>query len=374
MKRYGNFTGAFADGAILFPLLAALVLQTGMDGAVLLATAGAAYIMAGMIFRVPMSVQPLKSVVVAALALGASAAEIHMSGLLVGLACLALSFCYADRLATVVPRHLVQGLQLGLGVILMIKGVKWGMEGGIESTGGLWVAAGIFFLLALGMIWAACRSSLPVMGWVATGGLFMALTMATAGHIPIAAEQGQALRPDIIMALVLPQLALTLTNSVVGTHDAARRYFGDKAARVKPSWLLRTIGGGNIISAALGGLPFCHGSGGLTAHVKGGATGWHMNLIIGGTLLAFAIFSWLLGMALIPAYPAMLMAVLLFVTGFFHMQLAAPSWSQPELRWILLSMALTALLTQNMLWTLGIGIACETMRFLLGNQKRKMVQ
>lgn len=336
----------------------------------LLATAGAAYIVAGAVYRVPMSVQPLKSVVVAALALGASAAEIHMSGLLVGLCCLALSFFYADRLATVVPRHLVQGLQLGLGVILMVKGMKWGMEGVNEP----WLAAGIFFLLALGMIGATFRTALPVMGWVATGGLFMALAMAFTGQSAPTVSQDQNLRFDIILALVLPQLALTLTNSVVGTHDAARRYFGDRAARVKPSWLLRTIGGGNIISAGLGGLPFCHGSGGLTAHVKGGATGWHMNLIIGGTLLAFALFSWLFGMALIPAYPVMLMAVLLFVTGFFHMQLAAPSWARPELRWILLSMALTALLTQNMLWTLGIGIACEIMRFLRGNQKRKMVQ
>ena len=70
-NHFGNMTGAFSDGAILFPLLAALVLQAGMNGAVLLASVGIAYIAAGFVFRVPMAVQPLKSVVVAALAIGA---------------------------------------------------------------------------------------------------------------------------------------------------------------------------------------------------------------------------------------------------------------------------------------------------------------
>lgn len=131
LKKYpiGDLTGAFADGAVLFPLLAALALQTGMNGAVLMATAGAAYISAGVIFRVPMSVQPLKSVVVAALAMGASAAEVGWSGFVVGVACLALSFCGANRLSALVPRHLVHGLQLALGIMLMTKGVQGGISG-----------------------------------------------------------------------------------------------------------------------------------------------------------------------------------------------------------------------------------------------------
>src|SRR5690606_37983249 len=114
------------------------------------------------------------------------------------------------------------------------------------------------------------------------------------------------LRYDIILALVLPQLALTLTNSVVGTEAAARRYFGERAGRVTASRLLRSIGLGNMLVAPLGGLPFCHGSGGVTAHVKGGAQTWHMNLIIGGVLLTLAGASWLLDIALIPAYPQLL--------------------------------------------------------------------
>lgn len=354
MKNLGNITGAFADGAILFPLLAALVWQTGMDGAVLLATSGAAYIAAGAIFRVPMSMQPLKSVVVAALALGATATEIHISGLAVGVFCLGLSFCYADKLAAIVPRHLVQGLQLGLGIILMLKGLDWGLGGGADLV--------VFAILAGGFVLLHLKSSKPVMGWVATFGLLAALFMVLVKEPVSVPPEQVGLRLDIILALVLPQLALTLTNSVVATHDVAQRYFGEEAARVKPSWLLRSIGLGNVISAALGGLPFCHGSGGLTAHVKGGARNWHMNLIVGGFLLALAGLSWIFNMDIVPAYPEILMAVLLFATGFFHLQLAAPSWKKLHLRWILVVMAVTAFVTHNMLWILAVGVICETVR------------
>lgn len=90
-RNFGNIAGAFADGAVLFPILAALAIQAGMDGNTLLLSSGLAYLAAGFIFRVPMSVQPLKSVAVTALAIGASATEIGASGALVGLICLLLS-------------------------------------------------------------------------------------------------------------------------------------------------------------------------------------------------------------------------------------------------------------------------------------------
>jgi hypothetical protein len=53
------------------------------------------------------------------------------------------------------------------------------------------------------------------------------------------------------------------------------------------------------------------------------------------------------------------MAVLIFVTGWFHVQLAGPNSQKKELRWQLVAIALTALVTQNMLWALGIGVLAE---------------
>ena len=66
MKLANNIMGAFADGAVLFPLLITLSTQNGMNLSYLLLSAGLAYVVSGYVFRVPMSVQPLKSIAIAA--------------------------------------------------------------------------------------------------------------------------------------------------------------------------------------------------------------------------------------------------------------------------------------------------------------------
>lgn len=363
----GDLTGAFADGAILFPLMAALAVQTGMNGAMLLATAGMAYIAAGFIFRVPMSVQPLKSVVVAALALGASAVEVGYSGLVVGVCCLALSFCKADRLAALVPRHLVHGLQMALGIMLIMKGMKSGL-----FVSNPYLAALFIFLTAM-ILLLSVRTDKPVMGWIAAVGILGGVAIAfNGGHELVRPSTHGIIHLKTIFSLALSQVVLTLANSVVGTCDVAQRYFGAAARLVTPTRLLRSIGIGNILVAPLGGLPFCHGAGGVTAHMKGGAKSWHMNLIIGAVLLGLAALSLSMAMPLIPAYPQILMAALLLATGWFHMLLAKVSWGQADLRWLLVAMGLAALITQDMLWVLVIGVAGEGIRHLIWVRRQRI--
>ena len=65
-----NVLGAFADAAILFPLLAVISGLEGFSAWIPMATAGLIYIAAGFFFRVPMAVQPLKSIVIAGVADG----------------------------------------------------------------------------------------------------------------------------------------------------------------------------------------------------------------------------------------------------------------------------------------------------------------
>jgi sulfate permease, SulP family len=361
----GNLTGAFADGAVLFPLMAALAIQTGMNGPILLASAGVAYIAAGFFFRVPMSVQPLKSVVVTALALGASSAEVTCSGLIVGLCCVALSYCDADRLASLVPRHLVHGLQIALGIMLMTKGV----EGGLLNVGTSMKM--LFMGLSVAMVVLSWRSNKPVIGWMAIAGIFVGIASSYKGVQELAKPAiNISFDSRTILALVLPQIALTLANSVVGTRDVSLKYFGENARLVTASRLLRSIGIGNIIAAPLGGLPFCHGAGGVTAHVKGGAQSWHMNLTAGGVLILLSLLSTVMAASIIPSYPKVLIAALLLCTGWFHLLLAKISWDQPNLRWILAAMGLIALVKQDMLWVLAVGISCETIRKFVSRKRQ----
>lgn len=357
-SQAGNFVGAFADAAILFPLLAALSATNGFSGTVLLGSAGLAYIVAGLVFRVPMSVQPLKSIAIAAIALGASSLEVRVSGALLGATCLLLVVAHTYRYSPKVPRHLIHGVQLGLGVILVLKG----------SEMALLNAHDVFHIMIpatlVGLMLLASQLRFPLLGIVATGGLLFALfggdaakLIPRAGNL-VGATEG-SLRLSIVLALVLPQIVLTSANSVVATEDAARRYFGEKAWRVTAKRLLLSIGIGNLLSSLVGGLPFCHGSGGLTAHVRGGATHWWANIVIGATLIALSFFQYLGGTFSLH-YPPMLLAALLVVVGIFHMKLALPSWAVSTKRATLLTMAAAAWYSANMLIVLLAGLLMES--------------
>lgn len=372
-KSLGNFTGAFADAAVLLPLLVALALTTGYSGASLLLSAGVAYVAAGVWFRIPMSVQPLKSVVVTALAVGASMAEIRLSGLIIGVLCLALSYMPSNRWAAKVPRSLIHGLQFGLGILLIIKGLTWPLP--TQTLPSLTTLV-IIALAAIILVGLGTYFKKPIMGWVAS--LAMLAAIITAFTTQSIANDTAALQPiitmrlDILLMLILPQIALTLTNSVVATSDVASRYYGEKATRATPKALLKSIGGGNIISAAIAGLPFCHGSGGITAHHAGGAKTWHMNLIIGITLILLAMAHAFIS-PVIPAFHPWVIGVLLAATGVFHMKLAMPSLQHKLWRYQIILMALATLWSQNLLIVLAVGIVLHYIFTVILRQKSQEV-
>lgn len=356
IKNIGNISGAFADGAILFPLLAALAIHTGMNGAILMGSAGLAYVFAGLFFKVPMPIQPLKSIVVGALALGASAEDIRIAGLGIGIFCLALAILPVDRLEKYIPRHIIHGIQFSLGILLLLKGIEWTWgEGSMISL----VAMGLFVPAA---IFIQSRMAIPILGIIAILGVVSGIWAGGHATAVSGITPKTGIHADVIIALLLPQLALTLTNSVVGTYDTAHRYFGADASQVTLKKLLMSIGFGNVVTSLIGGLPFCHGSGGMTAHVKAGAKNYSMNLYIGGLLLILASISAVFKADLIPHYPVLLMAALVSITGWYHMRLADASWATPNLRLIIIAMGIMVLVTQNILYGLMAGLALEFIR------------
>lgn len=350
----GDLAGAFADGAVLFPLLLALAWQTGASTAMMLATTGAAYLVTGWLFRLPIPVQPLKSLTVMAIAAGASAHELQLAGLLLGGIYFGISWLPVNRFSNRIPLVLVHGFQLGLGIMLMLAALR--MLGATPVELGLVVAAAVVLVLLTRL------TRWPLLGLVAAGGLVWGLFHA----IPVIGNDADSgIRATIVALMVLPQIALTLTNSVLGTERAARDYYGERAERVTPRRLLQSLGIGNLVVGVFGGMPYCHGSGGVTAHYRGGSRSWRSNAIIGTTLLAMSALL-VMGGGGLPAYPATLQALLIGVIGWFHFQLARPSWQLLHSRAVLLLMGATALLFTNMLAVLVVGTASLLVAWRLG--------
>src|SRR3989304_4140768 len=65
-----EFSGALADLGVMLPLILALISLNGMNATGVFAGVGIAYILTALVYRLPIPVQPLKSVSALALALG----------------------------------------------------------------------------------------------------------------------------------------------------------------------------------------------------------------------------------------------------------------------------------------------------------------
>ncbi len=358
-KGLGNFTGAFADCAILFPFIGLLSIQTGFSLTLLLGSVGAVYIISGLYFGIPMPVQPLKSLAATAIAIGASMAEVRLGGACVGLIFLVLVGFNIERYFLKIPTEVIHGLQLGLGIILMMKALSllWGQA--LFSTSN----ALMFFVLVFVIVAVTEKKLFPILGLLAFACFMWAIFYPAQNTIifeSIEATSASLIRVEVLLALVVPQLILTSANSIIATRNTALRYFGpQKANKTTIHALATSIGLGNVGMGLMGGLPFCHGSGGLTAHVKGGSTHFSSNLIIGFTLVVLSMFSFVGQLGEIHMSPFFL-SVLLFSVGFFHCLLAKPSFQKnTSVKIRLVSMGCAALITQNMLWILGIGLISD---------------
>jgi SulP family sulfate permease len=71
----------------------------------------------------------------------------------------------------------------------------------------------------------------------------------------------------------------------------------------------------NFLSFAVGGMPLCHGAGGLAAHYRFGARTAGSNLMIGMLFLAFALFLGVHALSVVYLLPMAILGVLLIFAG-----------------------------------------------------------
>ena len=332
-----DFFGAFSDGAILFPLILILSNQNGMNLSLLLFSSGLAYLVAGYIFKIPMSVQPLKSIAIAGLAIGASSMEIRVAAILLGAFFVCGLFFDLDSLGKKVPVRLIHGIQIGLGVLLIQQGLKYILPSGAAVVS-------LIAVVIFAMIYISDKYQYPVLG-IFTSTIFFGSLFWIKKDAGVFVENLN-FRPLLILSLVLPQIVLTSANSVLATINVSQKYFGEHANAVTARRLVSMIGFGNIFSGLIGGLPFCHGSGGLTAHVNGGAKTNLSNYIIGFTLLLAATAVFIFGGINIPFSP-LLLSIPLITIGFMHAKLASSSWMKgKEIKAQLIAMAIAAAISE----------------------------
>lgn len=330
---------------VLFPIALTLIRLNGLNPTSTFLTAGLLYIGAGFYYRLPLPVQPLKAVSAIAIAFNLSPSALAAAGIMMGGLLLLLGVTgWADTLARFFTKPIIRGIQLGIGFILVktaidLMGKPWGGQPSVSQPGsaswsGYLVGVGGFLLI----LWLKGNRRFPASLVVLTFGLLIGLAMTppswsafSLGPVwPAIALPSPGDFALALTALVIPQIPLTFGNAIVATADLARTYFGDRAERVTASRLAGGMGLANLFAGLIGGVPVCHGSGGLTAHYKFGARTGSAPIMIGlGCCilgLAFGITAvWIIG--LIPL--AILGAFLLFV-GLEHCLLVADLGGREE--------------------------------------------
>ena len=336
----GEISGAFADLGVLIPIEAALIAVNGINPTSTLLGVGVAYIAAGWYFRLPMPVQPLKAFSVIAIAQALSPSVIAAGALLMSLSLFLLASTRAVvYLTRAVPLPVVRGIQFALGIVLirsalgMVLSKPFFVGGdvqryidfaGLEVSAGLLVGVGSLALLLL-LLW---RPWLPGAALVAVLGVLTGLAVAETdvpfalGPVPV----GLILpRPadfsTALVVLVVPQLPLTLTNSVIATVDTARTYYRQSAARVTPVRTSLSVAAGNLWAGLAGGLPMCHGSGGLTAHYRMGARTPAATVVTGTVLIIVALLFGRSGLEIRSLMPYAVLGALLLYVGVQHLLL-----------------------------------------------------
>lgn len=119
------------DLGTLIPLTVALVVISGLSVTTVLVMVGSFYIFSGLYFKLPIPVQPLKVVCAIAIAFPEkiSLPIISASAILFGCILLVLALTgLIDWIAKFFTRPIMRGIQLGLGFILINKGLDFVLQ------------------------------------------------------------------------------------------------------------------------------------------------------------------------------------------------------------------------------------------------------
>jgi MFS superfamily sulfate permease-like transporter len=316
-----EWAGAFGDLGTLIPFVLAYVSVMGLDPLGVLLGFGVCMVASGLWYRTPFPVQPMKALGVVATTQAAQTATItpqavYGAGLVTGVLWLVLGLTGATRWVTnLVSRPVVVGIILGLGLGFMLEGIK------LMATG--WLLSAAVLLVALLLL---SSRRVPAMFVLLVGGAALTVirdpTLLDAfrsikfeARLPSFALAGISWSDFVIgvVFLAIPQVPLTLGNAMIAIVDENNRLFPHRP--VSDRSVSISTGLMNLFGAGVGGVPMCHGAGGMAGHVRFGARTGGAVIILGAMLILLGLFFSGSVQTIFGVIPREILGVILFLTG-----------------------------------------------------------
>lgn len=305
-----ELAGSMGDFGTLFPLAIGYIYVCGLDPAGFLVMMGLANIATGLVYRLPMPIEPMKVLAVVAIAQNWTPSMIYASGFGMGVIWLFFAVTgLVEWMANVTPPPVVRGIQAALGVLLAVEAVKL-MSGGWV----LGILSVSVVLLLRDNRYAPAAVVLMVLG---------AAVMFAEGKLQSLAAPAFSLPPvttftpqevwDTLLLAGFAQVPLTITNATIATAALISTYWPDKPVTArKLSWNQGIM---NTVLPFFGGMPMCHGAGGLAGQYYFGARTGGTNLIEGAIEISLGLFLSASIAGLFSSFPAAIVGAMMIMVG-----------------------------------------------------------
>ena len=261
----------------------------------------------------------MKATATVAIAEGMNEPQILVAGIITSFVLLMLAVTgLIDWLNRVIPKAVVRGLQLALGLKLLSGGIAMIADTGIMFG---WDSIGLGILCSLLVLFFYFSRRVPgalvvlMIGVVALlfahPDLLSRTRLGSAWTIPNLTSMSDW--SEGFWRGALPQIPLTTLNSVIAVCALSLDLFPRSPA--KPRRVALSVSIMNLIGCPLGAMPACHGAGGLAAqHRFGARTGGSIVMlgaakIVLGLLFGGSLLLWL------QAFPGSVLGVLLLFSG-----------------------------------------------------------
>lgn len=321
-------SGMMGDLGTLLPLTLAMADQGSIRAGAALLWTSVFNIIGAYQWDIPMPVQPMKTIAAAAITEGLTEGEVSAAGVFAGGAVAFLGLTgLIETVNRVVPRSVVSGIQLGLGIRMIATGIDYMTKNGWTSilAGSLAGLFGIGFShdpsskVPVALLIVLVGASIALGNWFARGvdasDFYDSYNVGIGPRTPSRDEWRRG-----ILRAGLPQLPLTTLNSVISVCSLAARLYPERA-REESTFPTRrsvstSVGVMNLVGCFFGAMPSCHGAGGLSGQHRFGARTGASVFMLG---LAKIVLVLVLGErninTAISAFPRSLLGALLALAG-----------------------------------------------------------
>lgn len=366
---WSELNGAMGDLGTYIPIVLSLALSRDLDLGTTLVFTGVYNFVTGLVYGVPMPVQPMKTIAAVALSDPSfGVPEMMAAGILTSGFVLLLGVTRLMRLVYwLVPLPVVRGIQLAQGLTFAMAAVKYirydqdlakskslgrrpwaGLDGLVLAF-----AALVFIVLVNGAgddavtvqeeeaedssisennhsssscssRWRRWSRRLPSAVIVFVVGVVLAVIRHPAALRELRAGPSrmrvvriprEAWKKGFVKGAV-PQIPLSVLNSVVAVCKLTRDLFpGEEGKAASATSVSVTMGAMNLVGCWFGAMPCCHGAGGLAGQYKFGGRSGACVAALGAMKLAIGVVLGASVLKVLVAFPAGLLGVLLLFAG-----------------------------------------------------------